>query len=375
MHIVHIMASNSSVPYFNWFAEEIKNYPQFKFSFIALYPTSPQMMEDMRLRGCDCYWIKFDSAKRKSSMISVLPKLVGLLKKIKADVVNTHLFDDSLPGLLAARLAGIKKRVITKGDTTYHWNYAPTWVWADRFNNFNATDVVAISNESKEFILTKEKANSRKVSMIHHGIPFKYLTDQRDDYKKELTDKYLLAGKIVIGTVARLIEWKGYRYIIEAARKVVKTNPNIVFLFAGLGDQYEELVKLVNNYGLNKNIIFTGWVARNYIPSLYSVMDIYLHAATTEPFGFVIAEAMANGTPLVTTKTGAAADALEHKKNCYFVEEKNADEIADGISWMLEDLQRKEKIASEGIELAHKMYDVKYMLKNYLSLYKANNKW
>ena len=372
MHVVHIMANNSSVPYFNWFAEEIKNYPDYKFTFIAMYPSEPQMLDDMRVRGCACYWLPFNSAKRKTQMLFAVPRLLKLFTQLKPDVVHTHLFDDSLPALIAARLAGIKRRVITKNDTTFHWIYAPKWVWADKFNNFNATDIVAISNESKEFILNKEKAVAAKVSLIHHGIPFHYLCKQNGIFKNQLKEKYKLANHIVVGTVARYIEWKGYRYIIEAASILVKKYPLIKFMFIGDGPQREELYALIMKYELQDHIILTGWIERDYIPSLYGIMDIYLHAATTEPFGFVIAEAMANGVPLVTTQTGAAADALEHKKNCYFVAEKNARDIVLGVNWMLQDVANKKKIAEEVKYIAHKLYDVKDMVKNYLNLYTGN---
>ena len=95
--------------------------------------------------------------------------------------------------------------------------------------------------------------------------------------------------------------------------------------------------------------------------------------ARQEPFGFVIAEAMANGVPLVTTMTGAAADALEHEKNCFFVAEKNSEEIVSGVFWMLKNLERKILISAEIREIAYAMYDVKFMLKNYIELYDRNN--
>jgi glycosyltransferase involved in cell wall biosynthesis len=374
MHVVHIMANNSSVPYFNWFAEEVKNYPNYKFSFVAMHLAEPKMLEDMRNRGCDCYWIPFDSNNRKRDMLLAVPKLFKLFKSIKPNVVNTHLFDDSLPGLLAARLAGVKCRVITKGDTTFHWDHAPKWVWADKLNNFNATKIVAISNESKAFILDKERANANKVNLIHHGIPFHYLCNQNEAYKNELRERYKLDNYIVIGTISRYIEWKGYRYIIEAAAAIIKKYPRVKFLFTGEGPQRNELSLLIAEYHLQNHIILTGWIERDYIPSLYGLMDIYVHAAIKEPFGFVIAEAMANGVSLVTTKTGAAADALEHKRNCYFVAEKNAQDIALGIEWVLMDPANKERMSKEVTRIAHDLYDVKDMVKSYLNLYTGKNK-
>ena len=111
MHVVHVIANNSSVPYLTWFVERLSKYPDVKFTFIVMYPERPLMVDEMKAYGCNVYWVKFDSASRKSGMISAFFKLYKLFKALKPDVVNAHLFDDSLPALLAARFAGIKRRI------------------------------------------------------------------------------------------------------------------------------------------------------------------------------------------------------------------------------------------------------------------------
>ncbi len=302
-------------------------------------------------------------------MLKAFWKLYILFRKVKPDVVHTHLFDDSLPGLLAARLAGVRIRVITKQDTTFHWFYAPKGNKFDRFNNYNATYIVAVTKECEQFVLEKEKADKNKVSIVHHGIHIDKLTKQSDIIKKELINKYKLDGRKVIGTVARLIEWKGYRYIIEAAEIIVKKYPEITFLFIGSGDQEEELKDLIHKKGLDSNIIFTGWVEKDHIPSLYGIMDIYLHAASFEPFGFVIAEAMVNGIPVVSTSTGAAADAITHLENGYLFPFKDSKKMAEGVIYMIEN--DANKIGEKGRETACKMYDFDNMWNGYTKIYKS----
>jgi glycosyltransferase involved in cell wall biosynthesis len=366
MHIVFLISNESSVPYFNWFAEKAHQQNKHKISFITLYTTTPKMIDDVGKFGFDCYWYKFDSHKRKLGMIKTFFQLFILFRRVKPDVVHTHLFDDSLPGLLAAKLAGVKKRVVTKQDTTFHYYYAPRWVFADKINNKNATHIVPVSEEAKAFIIEKEDAPVEKITMIHHGIPPKIFTQQSEMYKKELIDKYQLSGKLVVGTVARLIEWKGYRYIIEAMPEVIKKHPNIVFLFVGQGSQKQELEELAIKLNVLQHIIFTGWVDRAYIPSLYSILDVYVHAASFEPFGFVIPEAMMNGAPVVSTPTGSALDAIKHKVNGYLVNYKDAKSLTEGINYTLEyGVDFKEK----GRQTALGMYNFDLMYNNYFNLY------
>lgn len=368
LRIIHLMANNSSVPYFNWFADEARANPEVDLLFVALHKEYPGMIADMEARGSRCVWIPFDDRHRKRSMLSVIPKLYRLFRREKPDVVHVHLFDDAVPALVAARLANVRVRVITKQDTTFHWFYAPGGVKYDRLNNRNATHLVAVSEECRQFVLEKEKADPKKVSLIHHGIPIAALTVQREDRKQYLRDRFQTQDRFVIGTVARLIEWKGYRHIIGAAELLVKKFPQLLFLFAGEGDQKAELEQLIREKNLEQHIQFTGWVDRADIPSFYGILDVYLHAAAFEPFGFVIAEAMANGAPVVSTATGAAADAIITGENGFLVDDRTPEALAAGIRFML-NADRK-TIGTRGKQTAEEKFPIAKMWNGYLSLYR-----
>jgi glycosyltransferase involved in cell wall biosynthesis len=178
-----------------------------------------------------------------------------------------------------------------------------------------------------------------------------------------------LEGKTVIGTISKLIEWKGYSSIIEAAKIIIKENTNIKFLFIGTGPQENELRELIRKNNLNEYITLTGWINPSYIPSMLDIFDIGIHAAFMEPFGFVLVEAMAKGVPLVTTKTGAAAEVLTHKDNCYFATYNDPLSFADGIKWMLMNFQLREQMKSQLKNIANQYFSVERMLNEYVKLY------
>ncbi|HLG03364.1 MAG TPA: glycosyltransferase family 4 protein [Bacteroidia bacterium] len=377
IHILHFIANNSSVPYFKWFAELSATDKNVKLSFAMLLNQRPTLIDEMKKLGIEVHWIYFDRTKRSVSMLRAIPKLYALMQRLNPDVVHTHLFDDSLPALFAGRLARVPVRVITKQDTAFHWYYAPKAVKYDRLNNKNATHIVAVSEECKEFILEKEKADPAKVHLIHHGIPIGLLTHQTEETRTLLRSKYNPNSKMIIGTVARIIEWKGYRYIIEAAAKLVKKHPGLHFLFAGEGAQKGELELLIKEKGLGDSISFTGLIDRQDIPSFYGIMDIYLHAAFMEPFGFVIAEAMANGVPVVSTPTGAARDSIRDGENGMLVRYKDPDSIVAGIERLLTlSHDERKRMGEKARQTVFELFRVEKTWENYLRLYRdaANKK-
>ena len=373
MHIVFTIANNTSVPYFNWFAEKAAKEKKHKFSFVALCKDKPKMIEDVGRYGWNCYWIKYDSDKRKLGVINSFIKLYKLYNKIKPDVVHSHLFDDSLPSLFAARIARVKTRVITKQDATFHYYYAPKWVKMDKFNNWNATVIHSVASRNYEFIIDNEKPKKDKVKIVRNGFPIETLSKYDEKLINSIRNKYGLEGKFVIGTVARLIDWKGHKYIIEAAIKIKQHINNVVFIFAGTGDEayVNKLNQEIKKNGLEDNFILTGWLEREIMPSLYRCMDIYLHPAINEPFGFAIAEAMINKIPIISTRTGST-DLVAHKKEGYIIKEKSVCDIIEAVLFYYNDENELKQIITNAYSYVVSNLSFIRMYDEHIQLYKTD---
>jgi len=369
MHVLHTFANNDSVPYLTWFAERARHEGDPRYTFLVMYPKRPRMIDEMRALGFNVEWIPYDDRKRKRGMLLALPRLWWYMRRYRPDVVHCNLFDDSLPGIIAAWLAGIKVRVVTKQDTGFHWLHAPRWMFLDRLISRTATHVIAISEECKRFLIEREHADPSKIVRIHNGIPPEIFTQQDPLVMEQLRVRFGTTGKgPIIGTVARFIEWKGYRYIIAAAARIVLRHPDARFLLCGTGNQEKEIRTLVSEANLDEHVIFTGWVDRQEMASFYGLLDVYLHAAILEPFGLVYAEAMMNGVPVVSTPTGAALDAIVNGENGILVDERSAEALADGVEHLLRSGPRS--IGAAGKETALRMYHFNIMWEGTVDLYR-----
>ncbi len=367
-HVVMIIANSPNPSYFKWFAELNHKEKACKLSFIFLHTEVPALTETVKAFGVESHTLYFNTYKSKPlQYIKMVFKLFFLFKKIKPDVVQTNLFDDTLPSMFAAKLAGVPKRVITKQDTGFHVNYAPWVVKYDKFNNANATHLIACSEESKEFILKHENGNAKKITLIHHGVDEQFITSSSASQINEIKNRFQLEGKIVIGTVARYIPLKGYADLIDAAELLLPKHPNMVFLGVGYGAQLDELKQIIQAKKIEKSFLLTDLLDYELMPAVYSCLSIYVHAAKIEPFGFVIAEAMFNKIPIVTTRVGAARDVLVHKESAYLINYNSPKEIADGIDYILHN--RSNKMEDKAYELAVSNFSRETMWTNYKNLF------
>jgi glycosyltransferase involved in cell wall biosynthesis len=365
---MHIFATSGSVPYLTWFAEQAKREGNVRFTFLVMYHERPAMMDEMPALGFDCRWIRFDPKKRKRGMLKALPWLWWHMMRYRPDVAHGHLFDDTLPAMIAAWAARIKLRVYTRQDSGYHWNYTPRWVFLDRLLARFANRVIAVSGDVRDHMMRKERIDPGKIIVVHNGIPPARYTVQDPATMARLRERFGINGHHpVLGTVARFIEWKGYEHIVSAARLIVKRHPRARFLFCGTGPQEPQVRRWVKEAGLEDHIVFTGWVERDEVPSLFGIFDIYFHAADHEPFGFVYAEAMMAGVPVVSTATGAALDAIEDGTSGILVKERSGESLAEGVERLLQ--SDAARVGKAGQAIALRMFAFEGMYRGYMDLY------
>jgi glycosyltransferase involved in cell wall biosynthesis len=104
--------------------------------------------------------------------------------------------------------------------------------------------------------------------------------------------------------LSRLHYKKGVEVLIQAAAKLRELGLEANFIFAGTGDAdySSRMHELSDELGLENNVFFVGHVAGALKISLYQACDLFALPTSQENFGFVFPEALASGTPVITTK-------------------------------------------------------------------------
>jgi glycogen synthase len=130
--------------------------------------------------------------------------------------------------------------------------------------------------------------------------------------------------------VGRMVTEKGAQVLIDAAPRVLSAWPKARFVIVG-GGWTGHLSAQATALGLGNRVDFTGFVSEEDLRKLYGAADVAVFPSLYEPFGIVALEAMATGTPVVTSDVGGLREVLRHGENGIVTWANNADSLAWGI--------------------------------------------
>jgi glycosyltransferase involved in cell wall biosynthesis len=232
----------------------------------------------------------------------------------------------------------------------------------------NAADAVAtLSHEAGRTLIEHFQIPHEKLVVIPPGVgkSFHRITDpiilDATRHKFGLKNPLVLA----VGTLEPRKNHIGLIKAFYQAQKK-KTGPAMLAIAGGQGWLYEETKRVVDELKLDKKVRFLGRVSDLELVTLYSIADLFAFPSFFEGFGMPPLEAMACGTPVITSNVSSlpefASDAA------LLVNPENTDEIAQAIMRLLEDEQLRRELQEKGYERA-KQYTWERSAKKMLHVY------
>ena len=151
----------------------------------------------------------------------------------------------------------------------------------------------------------------------------------------------------------RLVQKKGFNYLLEAISKLASAYPRIVLKVAGDGPETDKLMGLRDNFELQTRVEFLGY--REDVPSLIAQSDLLIVPSVVEPFGIILLEGMAVGTPIVTTRTAGATELLDNS-SARFADIASSDSLAEAIADAIDDPQSANERAVAALNCFKRQY-------------------
>ena len=255
------------------------------------------------------------------------------LMEYKPDVVHAHDWLTFEAGVLAKKNYGLPLVAhvhATEFDRS-GMNGGNPVVHAVEYEGLMMADkIIAVSKATKKIIHDRYGIPWDKIDVAYNSLDEGFVTSdysfKADHYKYIEAMKEL--GYKIVSTVGRFTIQKGLSHMMHAAARAISKEPKLLFVFAGDGEEREELMKLAADLHITNNVIFTGFVRGQRLRDIYEISDVFVMSSVSEPFGLTALEAAHHGNVLILTKQSGVAEVLRSVMEYdFWDEEKLADEI------------------------------------------------
>ncbi|MCJ2530968.1 MAG: glycosyltransferase [Candidatus Thermoplasmatota archaeon] len=153
----------------------------------------------------------------------------------------------------------------------------------------------------------------RRTAVIPNGVDLdRFRTDLDGTAVRE---KHGLEEAEILLHVGRVAPEKDIAFLLRAFPGLLRQRPGTKLLFVGTGPELERCQRFVHRHGLTDDILFTGFVPDEELPSYYAAADVMTIASKFETQGMVVLEAMACGKPVVAVDYRAFPEYIEDGHN------------------------------------------------------------
>lgn len=151
------------------------------------------------------------------------------------------------------------------------------------------------------------------------------------DFDKFKIQKRLSERGNFIGYIGALSKAKGIPNLLEAIPKVLKREDRIEFLIGGDGELRSEIEEYSSRKNLNGKVNFVGWIPHDELPKYLNNLKLLVLPSYTEGLPNIILEAMACGTPVLTTPVGGILDVIKDGETGFIMEDNSPECITKGV--------------------------------------------
>lgn len=188
--------------------------------------------------------------------------------------------------------------------------------WFANIDGFHSVSK-AISIKGDEIFNDPSKIDE----VVYSGFDFEALPFSTSYSKNE---------KLQLISVGRPHWKKGYSYMLQACKILKDQNISFHYEIIGASDN-EELQYLINEFGLTSCVTLHGKVSQNEVYLKIQTSDIFVLPSLEEGIANVVIEAMALGTPLITTNCGGMEELISHQNTGWIVPTRNAEMLANEV--------------------------------------------
>lgn len=191
----------------------------------------------------------------------------------------------------------------TEYDRIPHGAGSPFIINTEQYGLRHADRVIAVSFYTKHLLVQRYQIDPDKIDVVHNGAPT--MTSASRPNRVSFAQR-----RPVVVFMGRLTMQKGAEYFLKVAKAVTSKMPEALFVIAGDGDMYHELLFQTAYDQLSASLLFSGFVRDTQREKLLDRADVFVMPSLSEPFGLVAIEAAQRHTPVIVSKNTGVSEVL-----------------------------------------------------------------
>ena len=314
--------------------------------------------------------ITIKSLKRDVGVFSDIAAFFSLLRVIREEkphVLHLNSSKIGVLGAIAGRILGVKKIIFTGHGWAFNEErslfvklilYMLYW-----FVVLLSHNTIAVSERTADQISWMPFIK-KKIFVVHNGIE-SFKTLPQHEARTVLSPA--TTERTWIGTISELHKSKGLDYLMRAFALVAEKYVNTALIIVGNGEEEAPLKALSGELGLDRRVIFTGFVpdARTYLKAF----DIFTLTSRTEAFPYVPLEAGFVSLPVVASWVGGIPEIIVNEESGLLVDSANTQKLADSLERLITDGELRTHLGTSLHETVTESFMLQNMVQKTILLY------
>ena len=335
-----------------------------KFRTMVAIPRGSLLKPLLEEAGAEVYEV--DGMADRSYHKDDVKVLEALIQELSPDLVHTH-------GAFSGRIAARKKRV----PVIYSRHSAfpvpaklkyPPGRWVNKFvNEYFSDHIIAVSPATAEN-LTDGGVSPKKITVVMNGVaPVERVSAQeRERLRQELG---LSPETTVFGILARIEDYKGHLYLVQAARRLKEQGrTNFKVLIAGTGGFEAEVARAVAEQGVSDVVEMLGF--RSDVKQLLNALDVQLNASYgTEATSLALLEGMSLGLPSVVSDYGGNPWLIQDGENGLIFPSQDGRALSQCMARLLDEPELRKRMSARAEEIFRQNFTGEIFAENIETIY------
>jgi glycosyltransferase involved in cell wall biosynthesis len=214
-------------------------------------------------------------------------------------------------------------------------------------------------------ILIAQGIPRERALTVHEGIDLGHVDAAPPTSMREAF--WLPTNAPIVGCVGALVEHKGHRHLVHAAKDIVRAVPEARIVILGEGDMRDELARMLHELGLERHVLLPGF--RPDVLSLLKTVDVFVMPSITEGLGTSILDAMACGKVVVASAVGGIPEVVAPEETGLLVPARDPSALAAAVVRLLGDRALATRMGEAGRARVKQHFTAERMVQETLDVY------